>query len=56
MEDEHGEMVKQFPKPLVLQQQDSAEDNKKKKIFARQLTHFFEDNPPLPLLPKSFAK
>ena len=35
VEDEDGEMVKQFPKPLVLRQQDSAEDSKKKKIFAR---------------------
>jgi len=25
-------------------------------LYARQLTHYFEDNPPLPLLPKSVIR
>ena len=36
--------------------EEPAEDTNKKFLFARQLTHFFEDNPPLPLLPKSMVR
>ena len=32
------------------------EQERRKFQFARQLTHFFEDNPPLPLLPKSLIR
>ena len=41
---------------MGLEHQDSQEDPKRKFLFARQLTHFFEDNPPLPLLPKSVMR
>jgi hypothetical protein len=39
---------------IGLDQPDGHEDTKRK--FARQLTHYFEDNPPLPLLPKSMIR
>lgn len=32
------------------------EDPRRKFQINRQLTHFFEDNPPLPLLPKSLIR
>jgi len=38
---------------IDLNLRDGHEDPKRKFLYARQLTHFFEDNPPLPLLPKS---
>ena len=39
-----------------LDQEDQKEDPKRKFLYARQLTHYFEDNPPLPLLPKSMIR
>ena len=39
-----------------LDNHEEKEDPKRKFLFARQLTHYFEDNPPLPLLPKSIVK
>lgn len=45
------------PAPYIgMEQPDGNEDNKRKFLFARQLTHYFEDNPPLPLLPKSMIR
>lgn len=41
---------------IGLDNQDGADDPKRKFLFARQLTHYFEDNPPLPLLPKSMIR
>lgn len=41
------------PYGMSLQDQYNVEDPKRKFLYARQLTHFFEDNPPLPLWPKS---
>ena len=35
---------------------ETSEDPKRKFLYARQFTKFFEDNPPLPLLPKSVVR
>lgn len=44
------------PYGMGLHDYDIKEDPKRKFLYARQLTHFFEDNPPLPLLPKSVVR
>ena len=39
-----------------LRKQESSDDPKRNFIFQKQITTFMEDNPPLPLLPKSIIK
>ena len=39
-----------------MKKQESGDESKRSFIFKRHVTAFIEDNPPLPLLPKSVAK
>ena len=39
-----------------MRKEESGDDPKRKFLFQRQITAFVEDNPPLPLLPKSVIK
>ena len=41
---------------LPIKKQESGDESKRSFIFKRHVTAFIEDNPPLPLLPKSMAK
>ena len=44
------------PLEMSYNNEETPEDPKRKFMFARQLTHYFSDNPPLPLLPKSVIR
>ena len=53
---EEDEEVQDSSNITMVMDQEREEDPKRKFLYARQLTHYFEDNPPLPLLPKSVVR